>query len=104
MISPFGSTSGAVTKTGTKAFGSITNSYTSIVPGGDSLLSCQFFNGTDAPLAFNYNASEDNVFVPAGAQVPVNWGAVGRSVSNTINVKYTGSAPTSGSAYVGCFY
>jgi len=95
----------------TKAFGSITGSYTTL----GSALTVKFrmvrvVNNTDADLLISLDGTTDNLILPAGSFVLYDCSTNSPNVGDTdgfvmqigsqFYVKYNGSAPTSGDVWV----
>ncbi len=65
---------------------------------------CRFRNATNQPVSVSTDGTNDNL--PAVALSSSEWidlASDGRDVRTSIVIKYSGSAPTSGSFYINCF-
>ena len=95
------------------AFGSITSSYKDLgVAFGHSVRIIRFVNNTNGLLLISFDGSTDNLVLPAGSFVLYD--VTTNKANNTpwlvfsngtqAFVKYSGSAPTSGSVYLELLY
>lgn len=93
-------TEAAYTTLTTKAYSSITGSFTSLVdPSGNAKL-FDFFNDTDAFIILSYDAGATaHDILPAYSGKVVNLAALGLKESGVVHIKYSGSAPTVGNVY-----
>jgi hypothetical protein len=95
----------------TKAFGTITNSYTTLGSALDrNWRIFRIINDTDADLLISADGTNDNFFIPAGSFVLYDLATNALNVQDSdwfvmqigtqFYAKYASSAPTSGSAYI----
>jgi len=91
-----------------KAFGSITNAYTTLgTPTTHLMRIIHFVNSTDVALDFSFDGTTDNLYLPANSfalydlETNAEAGAdYFLQLQTQIYVKYNSGAPTQGSAYV----
>lgn len=85
---------------GSKAFGSITASFTSLLtPGGNAKI-VDLTNDTDQLLKFSFDGgTTEHAVVPAKSAKVYDFGSQGLKCSGVIHVKHLGTAPTVGTVY-----
>lgn len=98
----------------TVAFGSITGSYTSLgSPLSNNWRMFKITNNTDGDMLFSFNASTDNIFVPAysftlydlstNAQNTRSSDSFVLAINTQFSIKYN-TAPTKGAVWIeGCY-
>lgn len=94
----------AVHASASVAFGSITNAFVALLTNTNKLKWCLFNNATNQPVSWDDGTNEVLSGQPASTLLVLDWGANGRWMATNIRIKYTGSAPASGTAYVNCGY
>lgn len=85
------------------AFGSVSASYTSILTNAALLKRCIFNNATNQPVSWDDGTTSIISGQPAGSVIIDDYGANGRDVRTNIRLKYTSSAPASGTVYLNCY-
>jgi hypothetical protein len=92
----------AYSASGSIAFGSLTNSYTTVITTTAISRIIYIFNSLDQPILVSLDGTADSFSLSPGDECSVDLGASGLKLptSSTIKAKYTGSAPTVGSVRV----
>ncbi len=102
---PAPSTSEATFLRAAVAFGSVASSLTSVITNSNQVRFLRVRNTTDQPIDIAFNGTTVNIdSIPAGASEFYDFGADGRDIRTDVYLKYTNSAPSSGTVYINAFY
>lgn len=100
-------TSVAVFQDGAIAFGSLTTSFQTVVTAGGALVNVMLRNNTNGVIAVSLDSGSSTAYtLDPGDTVAVDLKTLGRNIatSTTLQAKYSGSAPTSGSIRINGVY
>lgn len=88
---------------GSKAFGSLTGSYQSLLNPGASMKYLMVRNYTDKNVIISFGGASDDFELARGAEKEFNFGSNNFSINEDIQVKLAGAAATAGTVYALAF-
>jgi hypothetical protein len=100
-------TTSATFQDGSIAFGSLTTSFATVITTGGTVKHVDMRNNTNQPVAISLNSGSTTSYsLDAGDQVSLDLSSNGVNIPSgtTLEAKYTGSAPTTGSVHINAFY
>lgn len=89
---------------GTMAAGSITGSYQAVLTDSNNKIYVNLYNGTNSDILVSFNGTNDHDILPPGTALVYNLGALKKHIATNVSIKYSGTAPSTGTFYCSAKY
>lgn len=86
------------------AFGSVTGSYTQFLAGGKPLVDIDILNDSNQTIRCSFDAGTTGVEIPAYSSYSPDLGVTKKYITNAVQCKHEGVAPTAGTVEIFGWY